>query len=275
MNRALFYARAGVPIHFEGAAGRGKTAMALEIAQRLGRPVSVMTGNDWLDADSLIGKEVGQSTRTVVDKYVQRVMRSESSIRYDWENSILADAMLHGHTLVYDEFTRSSAKANGILLSVLEEGVLVTSDCLLEQAEIQAHPEFRIILTSNPGEYAGVNRAPDAMLDRMITFPLTAYSAETETGIVIARTGIAPELANRIVQLVTSVYAGSETPATSSMRAAVMIAQIAALRLRTAALSDDFLAQITTDVLRGKGLDVSMGQVLHHLVQKSSKGTTA
>lgn len=265
LQRGVFYARAGVPIHFQGAAGRGKTAIAMEIAKRLGRPVSVMTGNEWLDAEDLIGKEVGQSTRSVVDKYVQRVRRSEATVRYDWADSILAEAMARGHTLVYDEFTRSSAKANGMLLSVLEEGVLISTDRLSDRSEIRAHPEFRIILTSNPRDYAGVNAAPDALLDRMITFPLVSYSAQTEAGIVAARTGIAAPLAARIVRLVRTLHQLSEAPSACSMRAAIMIAQIAALRLRAARLSDALLAQIAADVLGGRGITLGTGQIARHL----------
>ena len=88
IQRGLFYARAGVPIHFQGTAGRGKTAIAMQIARRLGRPVAVMTGHDWLTSHDLIGREVGQSTRAVVDKYVQRVRRSEATVRHDWEHSL-------------------------------------------------------------------------------------------------------------------------------------------------------------------------------------------
>ena len=72
----LFYARAGVPIHFQGMAGLGETSLALAIAHRLRRPVSVMAGNDWLDIDDMSGNEVGQTTHSVVAKYIQRVRRS-------------------------------------------------------------------------------------------------------------------------------------------------------------------------------------------------------
>jgi len=265
VQRGLFYARAGVPIHFQGTAGRGKTAIALQIAHRLGRPVSVMTGHDWLDAKDLIGREVGQSSRAVVDKYVQRVRRSEATIRHDWEHSLLAEAMLQGHTLVYDEFTRANAESNGILLSVLEEGVLITTDRLTEQAEITAHPDFRIILTSNPSEYAGVNAAPDALLDRMITFSLTTYGAETEAGIVCARTGIARPIATRIVALVRALHRAAAPDGPCSMRASILIARIAAARLENARLSDALLAQIAADVLGGRGIALSTADIAKHL----------
>ncbi|MEM8537512.1 MAG: AAA family ATPase [Pseudomonadota bacterium] len=268
VQRGLFYARAGVPIHFQGAAGRGKTAIALQIAKRLGRPIAVMTGHDWMTSNDLIGREVGQSTRAVVDKYIQRVRRSETTVRHDWEHSLLADAMLHGHTLVYDEFTRASAESNGILLSVLEEGVLISTDRLAQQAEVRAHADFRIILTSNPSDYAGVNTAPDALLDRMITFPLHSYSAETEAGIVAARTGIAPDLANRIVRLVHHFASTDDGPC--SMRAAIMIARIAAVRLRQAELSDALLSQIAADVLRGRGITQDAAQIARQLATNAN-----
>ncbi|MDX8351428.1 AAA family ATPase [Cognatiyoonia sp. IB215182] len=262
LQRALFYSRAGVPIHFQGTAGRGKTAVALEIATRMGKPVQVMTGNDWLDVEDLVGKQVGQTSNSVVDKYVQRVRRSEATIRYDWQNSILAEAMLQGHTLIYDEFTRASAQANGILLSVLEEGVLVATDPVANGDHIQAHPDFRIILTSNPDDYSGVNKMPDALLDRMITFQMPRYSLETESGVVATRTGISSDLSTRIVRLVNQLTGPERV---CSMRASIMIAQIAALRLRSATLSDALLAQITADVLTGRGIAVNTGQIARFL----------
>ncbi|MEL6685912.1 MAG: AAA family ATPase, partial [Pseudomonadota bacterium] len=194
----------------------------------------------------------------------QRVRRSEATTRYDWENAILAEAMVHGHTLVYDEFTRSNAKANGILLSVLEEGVLVAPDPLATADYIQAHPDFRIILTSNPHDYAGVNASPDALLDRMVTFQMARYSRETESGIVAARTGIPAALAKRIVHLVNDL---SQDDTACSMRAGILIAQIAAMRLRSLALSDALLAQIAADVLGGRGIAVTTSQIAQYLAQ--------
>lgn len=270
LKRGLFYARAGVPVHFQGTAGRGKTSLALEIANRLGRKVAVMTGHDWLAADDLIGREVGQTESSVVDKYIQRVRRSETQLRYDWEDSVLVRAMREGQTLIYDEFTRSSPQANGILLSVLEEGVLVFTNRLASQEMITAHPDFRIILTSNPDDYAGVNASPDALLDRMVTFNLSGYSDETEAGIVAARTGVSQMYAQRIVRLVHAFAPPKQGQNAGSMRAAIMIAQITAMRLRTSSLSDALLSQISADVLNGRGANLSTGQIAKYLTQSGS-----
>lgn len=236
LKRGVFYARAGIPLHFRGSAGQGKTSLAIAVAERLGRPVTIMTGNEWLTADDLIGKEVGQSSSTVVDRYVQSVRRTDKRIKLDWQDSLLAIAMEQGYTLVYDEFTRSTTAANGILLSVLEEGVLISTDRVNNRAVLQSHPDFRMILTSNPEGYAGVNAAPDALLDRMLTFNMQPYSIMTESGIVAKRTGVDPGLARRIVQLVRQVSA--DLPAhNGSMRSAIMIAKIAAARASNISLS--------------------------------------
>lgn len=263
IKRGLFYARAGVPIHFQGPAGLGKTSLAMAIAHRMERPVAVMVGNDWLDVDDMIGKEVGQTTTSVVDRYISRVRRSEQQMRYAWEHSILAEAMEKGHVLVYDEFTRSSAKANGILLSVLEEGVLISTDQVNSRTVLRAHPDFRIILTSNPHDYAGVNATPDALLDRMVTFTLDGYGPETRAGIIAARTGLETEVAVRITRLLAALQPTDAGHA--SLRAGILIARVAAQRLRQGALSDALLAQITADVLNGRGKDLGAGQIAKQL----------
>ena len=271
IKRGLFYARAGVPLNFQGAAGLGKTAIATEIAERLGRKVTLITGNAWMGSEDLIGKEVGQTNYTVVDKYIQRVRRSEAHLRYDWAESLLAEAMRAGHTLIYDEFTRSSAEANGILLSVLEERVLITTDRLADATRIEAHPDFRIILTSNPHDYAGVNVSPDALMDRMLTFRLGRYSLETETGIVTARSGLSPGTSARIVRAVRSFQQGGQKGEDHSMRAGLMIARIVAARQQTKPMSNALLAQIIADVLNGRGAALSTSDIASALT--SNRGS--
>ncbi|ETX29350.1 AAA family ATPase [Roseivivax isoporae] len=260
LDRARRYVRAGVCVHFSGPAGLGKTSLALRLARSLGRPVAFMAGNDWLNAQDFIGRSVGQSMSTLVDRYVQTVRRTESDVRAHWRDSILASAMTRGDTLVYDEFTRAAPEANAILLSVLEEGVLVSTDPANPRTYLQAHPDFRVILTSNPHDYVAVNGAPDALLDRLVTFPLDRLSSETVAGIVAARSGLPPAETRRIVALVDALRRDRADRHAASMRAAILIARIIASE-RTGFRGEDILLQVATDVLVGRGLAATAAEV--------------
>lgn len=274
LQRAEAYVAAGTCLHLSGPAGLGKTTLALMVAERIGRPVSFMTGNQWLEASDFIGREVGQSSRTIVDKYIQTVRRTDAEVRVDWKESILALSMQRGYTLIYDEFTRATPQANSVLLSVLEEGVLVTSDRAAKRSYLEAHPDFRIILTSNPHDYVGVNGAPDALLDRMVTLSLPWPSAATIAGIVAQRSGLDALTSQRIVALVEAVQGTARSPAAdgqngrqdtgqgSPLRTSLTIARIAAHMMKTGALDDTRLAETALDVLGGRGWSVSLAQLL-------------
>ncbi|MGF1469973.1 MAG: AAA family ATPase [Sandaracinaceae bacterium] len=248
-SRALAYARAGVAVHFRGRAGMGKTTLALEVARALGRPVALVTGDHALDSARLLGHAVGEDTVRTHDRYVQRVTRTQASTRTSWSDGILTTALAEGHTLVYDEFTRTPAETNNVLLSALEERLLVLTTPLREQPVIRAHAEFRVILTSNPDEYAGVGPAPDALLDRMVTFEVRGLGAVAEAAMIAARTGIPPEDAAVVARLVDELRRSLPPDHPPSLRTAVMIGRLLrALGIRACATEDRFV-QVCLDVL--------------------------
>lgn len=263
LRRATDYVRAGVCLNLSGAAGLGKTTLALRIAEDIGRPVSFMTGNQWLTTQDFIGREVGQTERTVVDKYVQSVRRTETESRSDWKSAILALSMLRGYTLVYDEFTRATPEANSALLSVLEEGVLVSTDRASERSYIEAHPDFRIILTSNPHDYAGVKSTPDALMDRVVTIALAEPNDDRLAGIVATRAGVPNGLAKRVVAAVRAAGTSglAEGAVVSATRSAILIARIARYRTQSGRLHNSDLTEIICDVLSGRGVVVDVEEV--------------
>ncbi|MEO1678561.1 MAG: AAA family ATPase [Pseudomonadota bacterium] len=251
-SRAAAYLRAGVAVRFQGPSGMGKTTLALRVAQEIGRPLAFLTGHSRLTSEDLIGREVGHSASRVDDKYIASVRRTETRITADWREGVLAVAMLEGQTLVYDEFTRAPPEANAALLSVLEEGILVITHPAKGRRVISAHPEFRLILTSNPSDYRGVHGAPDALLDRFVTFDLETVSAETEAGIVACATGLKEQDAVRIVRLVRQLREDTETDMPVSMRTAILIARLLAAENIPADPGDGRFIQICADVLRGR-----------------------
>ncbi|MGF1454740.1 MAG: gas vesicle protein GvpN [Alphaproteobacteria bacterium] len=250
--RGLAYLDAGFPVHLRGPAGTGKTTLALHMAGLLDRPVAMISGSATFTADSLLGGKAGYKTRRVVDKYVASVVKTETESSAVWTDEILTAACRHGYVLVYDEFTRSPPEANNALLTVLEERLLLIPSTAREENYIRVHPDFRVIFTSNPVDYAGVQDLQDALLDRMITLDLGFFDKSTEERIVMGKTGISPSGARRIVNVVRDFRQSNACAQIPTMRACLMIAQVATDRGWAVCVSDADFVQLCVDVLLAK-----------------------
>ncbi|MFA6034412.1 MAG: AAA family ATPase, partial [Myxococcota bacterium] len=154
-KRALAYARAGYTVHFSGPAGTGKTTLAFHLASLLGRPVTLIHGDDEFNSSDLVGKDSGYRKQKLVDNFIHSVLKTEESMNSLWVDNRLTTACQNGETLIYDEFNRSRPEANNAFLSVLSERVLNLPKLRRSgEGYLEVHPEFRAIFTSNPEEYA-------------------------------------------------------------------------------------------------------------------------
>ncbi len=255
--RALSYLRAGFPVHFRGPAGSGKTTLAVHMASQLDRPTMLICGDDEFVTSDLVGKETGYSRRYVWDNYIHSVLKVEEEASQQWMNNRLTLACQEGFTLIYDEFTRSRPEANNILLTVLEEKLLVAPTGSPESSYIRVHPRFSAIFTSNPEEYIAVHKAQDALLDRMITIELRDFDYETEVAITAARSGISRADAERIVNLVRAFRETGEYEHRPSIRKSLMLANIVHTTQARPSSVDLLFRQSCLDVLDAGREDVS------------------
>jgi len=251
-RRAMLYLQAGYPLHLRGPAGSGKTTLALRIADQLKRPIVLLVGDASFDTSRLVGGEDVRRTRHVVDRYISTVTKVESQTDAVWLDRALTIACTDGCTLVYDEFNRAPPAANNVLLTVLEERLLVLPKAGRGESYRPVHPEFRAIFTSNPVDHVGTNLTQDALTDRMITLDLDGFDRDTEVAITAARSGLESSAAARIVDIVRDVRASREYAQRPTLRASIMIARIAAQQnLRVAADDPDFV-QLCLDLLASK-----------------------
>lgn len=225
-SRALRYLQSGFSVHLRGPAGTGKTTLALHLADLLNRPIVLIFGDDELKSSDLIGNQSGYTRKKVVDNFIHSVVKVEDELRQNWTDSRLTMAAKEGFTLVYDEFNRSRPEVNNVLLSALEEKMLILPPNGNRSDYIRVHPQFRAIFTSNPEEYCGVHATQDALLDRLVTINMPEPEGETQIEIIVQKTGIKREKAGQIVRLLQVFRERTGSDKLSGLRAGLMIAKV-------------------------------------------------
>lgn len=248
-ERALRYLQTGFAVHLRGPAGTGKTTLALHLAYLLGRPIMLIFGDDDLKSSDLIGNNSGYTRKKVVDNYIHSVVKIEDELRQNWMDSRLTLACREGFTLVYDEFNRSRPEVNNILLSALEEKLLVLPPNGNRSEYIRVHPQFRAILTSNPEEYCGVHATQDALMDRLVTLDMPEPDESTQTEILMQKTGIDRQNAEKIVQVVKNFRERTGSKKTSGLRSSLIIGKICKEYDIPATASSEEFRETCADVL--------------------------
>lgn len=281
-ERAIAYLNAGFPVHLRGPAGTGKTTLAMHLAGLRGKPVMLIYGDEGFSTSELVGGHKGVISKRIVDNFIHSVLKTEEDVRAQWVDQRLTLACKYGYTLIYDEFCRSRPEANNVLLGVLEEKLLALPESHCGESYLQVHDDFRAIFTSNPEEYAGVYRAQDALLDRVITLELSHYDRETEVAITMAKAVIPRAEAEKIVDIVREIRANNAADSRPSIRASIMIGSVLAARGASIQTDGPLFFDTCIDVLgadgrNGKKKSASMAKRnIEHVLAKhlSSNGGT-
>ena len=250
-RRALNYLRVGIPVHFRGPTGTGKTTLALHVAGQLGRPMVLLHGDDEYKTSDLVGGEHGYRYRYLKDNFISSVLKVEQDMYKRWMDNRLTLACRNGFTLLYDEFTRSKPEANNILLSILQEKIM---DLPIERNGeehhyLKVHPNFSAIFTSNPEEYAGTHKAQDALRDRMVTIDLEYFDRKTEVAITQAKSDLSEENAGKIVNIVRAMRKGNPCEFPPTVRSCITLAKALKINKGQVSAKDPVFRELAQDVL--------------------------
>ncbi len=269
INRSLLYLKAGFPVNFSSPTGMGKTTLAVYAAAQLGEPVILIHGDDEFVTSDLVGGEYGYQRKKVVDNFIHSVLKTDEKLSRAWVDNRLTIACKYGFTLLYDEFTRSKPEANNVLLSVLEERILDLPAARGEDAYLKVHPNFRAIFTSNPEEYAGVYKAQDALMDRMINIRLSHYDKDTEVAITCAKSGISKSDAESIIEMTRSLREEEIDGVGPSIRACIKIAKVLSLtKADTPAFKQACIDILDSEMHRRKETARDFKKIMPGLVDK-------
>ena len=227
VDHALAYLRADFPVHFSGPAGIGKSALAFYAACKVNQPIIIMHGDEEFGTADLVGGLYGFRSKKFKDQYIHSVVKTEEDVSRNWIDHRLTIACRYGFTLIYDEFTRARPEANNVLLSILEEKILdLPTMAESEGNYLTVHPNFRAIFTSNPGEYAGIYKAQDALKDRLITINLGFFDRDTEIGIARKRSGLPESDCRKIVDIVRAFRREGDYKHPPTIRESIKITKV-------------------------------------------------
>ena len=249
-GRALSYIKAGFPVHFRGPSGTGKTTLAMHVASKIKRPVSMIHGDEEFTTSDLVGGEHGYRFKKVVDRFISTVLKTEEDMVKRWVDNRLTVACKYGFTLIYDEFTRSRPEANNILLSILQEKMM---DLPMgrggEDPYLRVDPNFTAIFTSNPEEYAGVHRSQDALRDRMITMDLDHFDYDTELAITKTKSKLSKKDSKRIVDIVRGLRESGKCEFAPTVRGCIMIGKTLKIKNFSPSNTNGYFSQMCQDIL--------------------------
>jgi len=250
-RRALNYLKVGIPVHFRGPTGTGKTTLALHVASKLGRPAVLLHGDEEYKTSDLVGGEHGYRYRYLKDNFISSVLKVEQDMYKRWMDNRLTLACKHGFTMIYDEFTRSRPEANNILLSILQEKVMdLPSKRQGEESHyMQVHPNFCAIFTSNPEEYAGTHKAQDALRDRMVTLDVDHFDRRTELAITQTKSGLSKEDCGKVVDVVRGMRKSNPCEFPPTVRSAIVLAKAVQINKGKVSADDSVFRELAQDIL--------------------------
>lgn len=233
--RAAFRQRMAVLL--KGPTGCGKTRFVEAMAHDLGRPLITVACHDDLTAADLVGRYLLRGGQT------------------EWVDGPLTRAVRQGGICYLDEVVEARQDTTVLLHPLADHRRLLPLDRTGETLE--AAPGFCLVVSYNPGYQSVLKDLKDSTRQRMVAIELGFPPPDVEQKVLTAETGIAPELAARLVQLGQAIRR-VDTPGLREVASTRVLVAAARLTLegvpeREAALAA-VAAPLTDDPSVGNGL---------------------
>jgi nitric oxide reductase NorQ protein len=173
---------AGLPVMLKGPTGCGKTRLVEHMAHRLDVPLYTVSCHEDITASDLIGRYVLQGGETV------------------WVDGPLSITARHGGICYLDEIVEARSDSTVVIHSLADH----RREISLERqghARIQAHPQFCLVVSYNPGYQSILKDLKVSTRQRMISVELSWPTPEIEERVLIEEAEVRPEVASALVRL--------------------------------------------------------------------------
>lgn len=177
-----------MPTLLIGETGTGKTSLV--------RHLAFNTNNAFV--------RVNHNGGTTIEDIVGRWIINGKN-QTEWVDGILIEAMKKGYWFLADEINAAGAEINFVYHSLLDDDGRVI---LAEKGNevVIPHPNFRFFGAMNPPtEYAGTKELNKALMSRFMVCKVDFPAPKVEQKILVNRTGIADDVAERMVRFAGEV----------------------------------------------------------------------
>lgn len=177
-----------MPCLLVGETGTGKTSLVRHLAHN--------TNNAFVR----VNHNGGTSIEDIVGRYIINT-KGET----EWVDGVLIEAMKNGYWYLADEINAASPEVNFIYHALLDDDAKVV---LVEKGHevVVPHSNFRFFGAMNPPQdYAGTKELNKALLSRFAVVRVDFPPPKTETKILVNRTGIAQDVADKMVKFAAEI----------------------------------------------------------------------
>ena len=170
-----------MPMMIKGPTGCGKSRFVEHMAWKLGKPLITVACNEDMTASDLVG-------RFLLDKDGTK-----------WQDGPLTTAARMGAICYLDEIVEARQDTTVVIHPLTDHRRSLPLDKKGEL--IQAHPDFQLVISYNPGYQSLMKDLKQSTKQRFGAMDFDYPEEQTEINIVSKESGVAPDIAQRLVQI--------------------------------------------------------------------------
>ncbi|MDK3018048.1 CbbQ/NirQ/NorQ/GpvN family protein [Pseudodonghicola flavimaris] len=183
-NEVAFYEaayEARLPVMLKGPTGCGKTRFVEHMAWKLGKPLITVSCHEDMTASDLVGRFLLGPEGT------------------HWQDGPLTLAVRYGAICYLDEIVEARQDTTVVIHSLTDDRRILP---LEKKGElVHAHPDFQLVISYNPGYQSVLKDLKESTKQRFCAMDFTYPAAGIETAIVASESGVAPDVAGRLVRI--------------------------------------------------------------------------
>lgn len=170
-----------LPVMLKGPTGTGKSRFVEYMAYDLGLPLITVSCHEETSSTDLIGRYIIKGAETV------------------WIDGPLTHAVKNGGILYLDEIAEARPDVIVAIHPLTDHRRQLYIDKLGETCK--AHPDFMLVASFNPGYQKGFKEIKPSTRQRFVSMSFHYPNPEIESEILVKETGIASDIASRLVQI--------------------------------------------------------------------------